>query len=451
MQRANSESGFALIAVIALSSLLLAVAGAALELTRAETVRSYQAVKKDASYQAAEAGIGDYTAKLLEDNNYDLHYVALGEATRQAPSGTQVGPNTAWTGDTTWTYPNGRNNWRQLTNGYEYSLRITAPSPSVNGVTILSTGRPVNDTNTGDWRQIETVVRTSAASDFQMIADADISYGSGATTNGRVYAGIDSGGVAHSVTHNGTASANVYAEGHVYGPPTLTNGARTYDSTTIRSVISTPLNFNDFQISLVNVANVAQTQGIYLNDTTKAAWKLTFTSTGSVQVQSCTGSNINTTQPTCGAITNYTVPASGAIYSGQSVIVSGQVKGRVTVASNNDVLIGNATSYVQQGTDVLGLIAASDIVIPQWAPTDLTWWAAAIAESGQFMSASNDGSHGTMTFNGAIATRDGGAMSMFKTRIYNYDSNLLYRQPPWWPGVGDAYTVLYEREVSPSQ
>ena len=449
--RATSESGFAMIVVVVLAALLFALATGLLELTRSETVRSYQYVKKSDAYQAAEAGIEDYTAKLMEDNTYYLHWVALGEATRQAASGAQVGPDTAWTGGTTWTYPLGRNNWRQLSNGYEYSLRITAPSASVNGVTILSTGRPVNDTNTGDWRQIETVVRTSSASDFQMIADADISYGSTATTNGRVYAGVDSNGVAHNVTHAGTASANVYAEGRVLGPPTLTNGARTYDGTSIRSVIPTPINFNDFQISLVNLANVAQAQGIYLNDASNTAWQLTFKSSGSVDVQPCTGSNIDTSEPRCGAVTTYQVPASGAIYAGQSVIVSGQVRGRVTVASNNDVLVGNATTYVQPGTDVLGLIAANDVVIPQWAPSDLTWYAATIAENGQFVSASNDGSHGTMTFNGSVATRNGGSMSMFRTRVYNYDPNLLYRQPPWWPNVGDAYTVVYEREVSPSQ
>ncbi len=450
--RVGSESGFAMITVIALSALLLALGTGLLELVRSETVRSYQSVKRDASYQAAEAGIDDYTAKLLEDRTYYLHAVALGEATRRSSAGANVSSGQAWNADTTWTYAT-RDAWRQLSNGYEYDLRITGPSSSNTGVTIRSTGRPINDQNIGDWRQIEAVIRPSSASDFQMIADADISYGGGAITNGKIYAGIDSAGVAHNVSHSGTATANIYAEGQVTGSVNLQNGAKTYNASTIRTVIPTPINFNDFQISLVNVANVAQSQGIYLNDATKDAWKLTFQAGGTLQAQSCVHvgtSDIAAQQPNCGAITTYNVPASGAIYSPQSIIVAGQVKGSVTVASNNDILIGDATTYAQPGTDVLGLLAANDITIPQWAPNDLTWYAAAIAENGQFVSYSNDNSHGTMTFNGAIATRQGGSMGMFRTRIYNYDNNLLYRQPPWWPTVGDAYTVIYEREIPAS-
>ena len=45
-----------------------------------------------------------------------------------------------------------------------------------------------------------------------MIANADISYGAGATTYGKIYAGIDANGVKHSVTHNGTAYGDIYAE-----------------------------------------------------------------------------------------------------------------------------------------------------------------------------------------------------------------------------------------------
>ena len=50
-----------------------------------------------------------------------------------------------------------------------------------------------------------------------MLANADITYGSGATTKGKVYAGKDETGVKHNVTHSGTAYADIYAEGDVTG------------------------------------------------------------------------------------------------------------------------------------------------------------------------------------------------------------------------------------------
>ena len=55
--------------------------------------------------------------------------------------------------------------------------------------------------------------------------------------------------------------------------------------------------------------------------------------------------------PTCGAPTTYNVPSNGAIYSNETVIIGGTgtsastVNGRVTVTSNNDIVIGNNITY----------------------------------------------------------------------------------------------------------
>ena len=51
-----------------------------------------------------------------------------------------------------------------------------------------------------------------------------------------------------------------------------------------------------------------------------------------------------------------------------------------------------------------------------------------------------------MTFNGSSATNTGGSMSMFTTRIYQYDTTLAYLPPPWFPTFSDVYTVLSFRE-----
>ena len=59
------------------------------------------------------------------------------------------------------------------------------------------------------------------------------------------------------------------------------------------------------------------------------------------------------------------------------------------------------------------------------------------------------GTHGTMTFTGSTATNGGGSMSMFNTRVYNYDTNLLWLTPPWFPTVDKPYTVLMQREITP--
>jgi hypothetical protein len=37
--------------------------------------------------------------------------------------------------------------------------------------------------------------------------------------------------------------------------------------------------------------------------------------------------------------------------------------------------------------------------------------------------------------------------NMFNTRSYNYDPNLLFVQPPFWPTLGNAFTILVQRQI----
>lgn len=456
----------ALVLVLSLMLVLGVTSATVIEAVQGETTRSAQAVTKDAAYQAAEAGIQDYIAKLLSDNSYYLHWVHPGEATRRATDGTLIAHGAAWTKGLTWTYASNKNQWLASGTGYEYDLEVTAPSATSSQVKIISTGRPTGDVNRRNWRTIETNIRPSSVSDFQMLSAADISYGATATTYGKIYAGKDSGGTAHSITHSGTAYGDLEAENRVTGGVTLMNGAKIYDkqtNPTIRTPVPTAVVFSDFLSSLGDIQRASQNGGIYLNDATADAWQLTFQSTGNVLVQKCTKSkDVNNVYqpvaqlvPTCAAATSYPVPTNGAIYAVQTAIIStsttaSSIKGRVTVASNNDVVVGNNITYVLGGDDVLGLVATNNILVAQWCPNNLTWWAATIAETGQFKSYVNDGSHGTMNFYGSTATYGGGSMSMFTTRNYNYDSNLLFLVPPWFPKVGDAYTAALTREIPAS-
>jgi hypothetical protein len=256
----------------------------------------------------------------------------------------------------------------------------------------------------------------------------------------------------------------------------MMNGALKYDSSNIGTVIkSHPINFASFATSLVDISRAAQLSGIYLNDATAGAWQLTFNSDGTVNVKKCNGTNqTSSTPPTCTQVAGYPkpVPSNGAIYVEQSAIIAGGtssctdpgrpgylpvrnmtnavcVDGRVTVASNQQIIIGDDIGYVNSagGDDVLGLIAKGDMIVAEWAPQTLNWRAATIAQTGEWSSASSGGSHTTMTFMGSTATAQGGQMSMFDTRNYNYDDSLLYLQPPWFPTIGDAYTVLLFREL----
>ena len=445
-----------MITVILMGAVLTALAAALMASTLAEATRSGRAITESTAMAASEAGIDDYLSKLTEDHTYYGDYVHPAEATRRDASGKTGTAGTTWTGATTWTYFNGRDRWLDLGNGYEYDLQITPPAAGTLLVKIISTGRRVGSTS--DQRSIEVQVRAASVADFQMVSNSDISYGSTATTKGKLYAGVDSSGRKHSINHDGDAYGNLYAEGSITGSVTYFNGAKSYGSSTVRSVIPNPIAFSTFTSALVDIKAAAQNAGgIYLNNTSVDAWKLTFNSGGTVTIATCTRTYlywsyryIAETAPTCTTTSTVAIPTIGAIYVNQSVIVSGIVKGQVTVASNDDLVIADNISYVTKGVDVLGLIAKNDMLVAAYVPYNLSWSAATVAQNGKWRSYEDSTSKGTMTFTGSTATNGGGSMGMFSYRNYIYDSNLLYLQPPYFPLILDTYTIVSFRELAAS-
>jgi hypothetical protein len=288
--RLHEENGIAMVMAIFLGSILTLIAIMVIDTVAAESNRSGTSVRRQAAFQAAEAGLDSYIAKLLEDRFYYGHYVGVAESTRRPVTGADVAPGidgfgnpaaTAWPYAASWTYPSGKNNWKSLGNGYEYNIEISPPSASATTVRIEATGR--NIVNPTDRRVIEATVRPSSIADFQMLANRDIAYGATATTRGKLYAGRDEFGVAHSINHAGTAYQGIYAEGSITGAVTMMNGALKYTPSTtpsIRTVIKQEINFSAFLASLSDIQRASQSGGVYLDIPTARALRLTFISDG---------------------------------------------------------------------------------------------------------------------------------------------------------------------------
>jgi hypothetical protein len=241
---------------------------------------------------------------------------------------------------------------------------------------------------------------------------------------------------------------------------------RKYDIDSNPNVVSkipNQIDFTSFLASFTDIERASQLAGIYLNDATKHAWRLSFKTNGTVDVETCMesgGNNVEDVSPTCtpssgaNGPANRPVPTNGAVYVVQDVIVrnaptSGGVKGRVTVASNDDIVVGGNISFVTSGQDVLGLVAKNNVWVASYTPDPLTWSAGVIAQTGTWQAANWSGAlKSLMTFRGMAATFDGGAFSgMFATRDYGYDPSFQWLPPPWFPVVEDAYTVLLFREL----
>ena len=322
-----------------------------------------------------------------------------------------------------------------------------------------------------DWREIQATIRPSSISDYYRIVNGDVGFGSTTTTNGKVYAAGD-------INHDGTATANLYAGGQVTGSTTYagTPTATYYDSNTTPPVsqVVPPLNFSSFLASVSTISAVAKsagtgainTNGQYFDTATVAgvvtdtqknypAWVLTFNSGGTFTIKACKPSSGSDTaagaspMSTCGSSATFNVPTNGAIYSPQTIVVQGTVVGRVTIGTGNDIDIGGALAPQTSGTDVVGLVATNDLYIATYVPSNLTWSAAICVINGTWQTDTSDGSHGTMNFTGSSTTANGGDMTMFGTRNYNYDPNLLKLPPPWFPQL-QAYTTVFFREIPPS-
>ncbi len=519
------EDGQALVLVVFLIFVLGLLSPLLMDTISATSRQSNDSLVQAKAHAAAEAGINEYVAKLLNDTQYYAQYVAPGEATRQSGINTvaSVLPPAApatWTYGTTWTYPNGKDAWVDLGNGFSYDLEITPPQTGTNTTNFLlitSTGKSNLSSDIAQDRQVvQMLMRPASVADFQMFSAGSVCYGDGATTNGKIY-------TQGNLYFSGTAQADLNAEGNIYLPPTNaksgdpcgTGGehnkgtvvapAVQYNSTNIRTApeLATKPNFSAFQVSLVDIKRAAQNgKGIYLSSPTTppsttpaSAWQVTFNSNGTVTYKSCkkTSNPVQSTQPTCdGSVPNQgsvngvastlgsntvAMPVNGAIYSDQTVIIAGGtssclsggnaggptgshvaltnagcVKGRVSVASGADMVVADDTGYVTPGVDVLGLLANNNFYIASWLPanSNLNWSAASLAENGSWGQPSGitAGHLGTMYHEGSIAQlKMGNGMTQFDTRYYNYDPNLQYLQPPWFPTLPNNYQVLLYRDL----
>lgn len=470
----RDERGMGMVLVVYVGAVASVLALTTLVFTQRDQTRADVSKIRGAAFQAAEAGVEDYVAKLVDNRLYYGQYVHPGEATRRDVGGSNVAPNTVtndevpWPYTLSWTYPSGMDDglaWRKVevsgTNfTYEYRLQIIPPNIAAGDKTVrvLAAGQLACTApgvpkycGTESRRTIETFVRPSSIADYYRVVDGDVGWGSGATTYGKIYANGD-------VNHDGTAQGNIYAEGQITGATTLVGGATKYDvdsNPNIRSQIEEPIDFTAFVTSFVDIQNAAAANSPSMAFTGVAntlAWRFIFNANGTVTVQRCpTGGVLDEAQtlPTCAAYGSspYVIPSNGAIYATETVIVSGVVDGRVTVGSNDDIVIEGNISYETPGDDVLGLAAKNSVITANYAPSTLTWNAAVIAQSNTWHSYSGTQSKTTMNFTGMSATADGGYFTQFATRNYSYDDNLQYLPPPWFPVVGDAYVIQFFREI----
>lgn len=478
-RRGGSQDGASLIVTIALTGILALLVLASLSFARSSTTQTARQGRGDIALQVADAGVNRYISRLVEDPRYYDRWIDLAEDPRIDPYGAVHAPGTAWTPGVPWTYAGPSQSWVQLQDARfgtaAYSLRVTPPEPGSDLVTVQSTGQASRNSPSPVTRSVQSQIHPSSIADFQMISNASIKYGSTATTTGKLYSAGD-------INHQGVAQAPAYAQHYACASsafncsssnPTgsvFTAGA--YDSVTtpsFQSKFPTPIDFSHFTQSRLDIKDAAEAGGTAWNDPTANGWLVQFLADGRARVHKITGGgDIGSSLTTIGCPATVNVPANGAMYFEQSVIVSdgstktdscsstvgprpSVVNGRVTIATKGNVYVGGDISYASSGDDVLGLISANEVIIARYAPTTLTWRAASLAQSGQWRTyqGSATGNHFQMTYIGSQTTADGGYASMYNNRTYQYDDTLQRLRPPFYPILEGSWETFYWREVQP--
>jgi hypothetical protein len=140
------------------------------------------------------------------------------------------------------------------------------------------------------------------------------------------------------------------------------------------------------------------------------------------------------------------------IFVANNVWLEGSVNNkRITVAAggaNSDIYIGISNNDLRLAAydcaNMLGLVAQRDIRVLNDCPDNFTVDAALLAQTGLVGIVNGMGGKYSLTFNGAIASflqpyfQSGN--SGFADRTYNFNNQLLYCPPPYFP-TGTEYSI----------
>ena len=166
---------------------------------------------------------------------------------------------------------------------------------------------------------------------------------------------------------------------------------------------------------------------------------------------------------------NYSFPVNGIIFIEDNTVVDGQINGArltivaATLPANSStykrIIINNSLTYTHyDGTDVIGLIGQNGVMTGMKSDDNLKIEGALIAQNGKVgrfyygSSCSPYNHRNSITLYGMIASnaRYGYAYTdgtSYTTRNINYDANLLYGPPPYFPLTSDQYQILSWEEL----
>jgi len=429
---------------ISFAVIIVGVAGYAISENRASILKH----NSEEAFQIADAGINYYRWHLAHDK-------------------TDFFDNTSSTGPYVHDYKDKSGN----VIGH-FSLQIGQPATGTTIVVMTSTG----------WLNIQPQSRRSikvrlgfpSLTDYAFLTNTDIWIGTDESTHGKFHsnAGIRFDGTGDAPI---TSAVATYTCKPYHGCSNQTKPG-IWGAGGPSSYWSFPQPAKDFNIITVDLAQIrtkAQEDGLYFSSSGQQGWRLEFTSSGQVKAYKVSATNCYAAQDVASSTTFwpcidikttdtpdiYNMPANGYIFAEDTVWVDGTVKGRATVgtATGESIIInGNITYAAKDGTNVLGLIAERDILVPHDSPNNLEIDAALLAQNGAAKRYYYSGNvKNSLTLYGSIITANiwtwtwvsgSTVVSGYRYTSSTYDANLTYGPPPNFP-VGSEYNLISWEEV----
>lgn len=370
----------------------------------------------------------------------------------------------------------------------KYKIEVDPPETGSTIIYVTSTGWTYK--NPDVKRTVKVRFRRPSWSEHAVLANDFIRFGGGTSVYGKIHSnfGIRFDGVAHNIIssavyqwddpdHSGGNEFGVHT--HVTPTDPLPPSAIPQRADVFEAGRQFPLPAIDFN-GVLSDLNYMKDQannghGDYYNET-GGGRRIILKTDGTYDI--CTVNSYyssskrisnykrNSGGGTCSScsgncLTNHTIPNNGIIFVENNVWIEGTINNKkVTIVAANlkggtpaDVYMGlNNLLYTNfDGKDIIGLVGQNNISVVYDSQNYLTIDAALLAQSGRVGRDYYSGNYkNTITINGSIATNKrygfawvcggGTHCSGYQTRNLNFDNNLLYYPPPYFP-TGTEYSL----------
>ncbi len=371
----------------------------------------------------------------------------------------------------------------------KFSLEITPPSPSSQIVTIESTAW------TNQYPKVKKIIKAQygrvALTQYAFLHNANLWFGNDITINGPLFSngGIRQDGTNTSTVQSSKATYICGAESGCSSSGETKPGI--WGNGKIQSLWQfpvIPIDFDSIKVDFNQMKSAAQSSGLYLAPSGAQGYHLVFIDDGTVNVFQVTGNNyvkgyslengcedLYQTIISETLIGNYLLSSNQIIFAEDNLWVEGVVKGKTTVVSARfpigtyDTFIwipDNLTYYDKSGDYSIGLVAEKNIIMTRDVPDDLEIDGALLAQNGQIIrhhygyfgckSPGTDKIKHELIIYGSIISNQRSywnfssgpksPASGFQKSTLNYDPNIYYSPPPYFPASGQYNFISWSEE-----